>query len=57
MTTKGGCYNNYASLQFLKSNLQGVQPNKRWVDIGITDAIEGRYVEMLSDHLQGENLF
>jgi hypothetical protein len=57
MTFKGGCYNNAASLDFLKANLQGVQPNKRWIDIGVTDAIEGRYVEMLSDHLTGENLF
>ena len=57
MTFKGGCYNNAASLDFLKANLQGVQPNKRWIDIGVTDAIEGRYVEMLSDHLTGDNLF
>ena len=47
MTTKGGIYNNAATLGFIKSNLADIRPTKRWIDIGITNAIEGRYVEML----------
>ena len=57
MTTKGGIYNNAATLTFLKANMADVKPTKRWIDIGITSAIEGRYVEMLNDHLQGEAFF
>ena len=57
MTTKGGIYNNAATLDFIKKNLADIKPQKRWIDIGITNAIEGRYVEMLSNHLQGENFF
>ena len=47
LTTKGGIYNNNATLDFIRKYLADVKPMQRWVDIGITNAIQGVYVEML----------
>ena len=44
---KGGVYNNAATLDFIRDNLADVKPMQRWVDVGITNALQGTYVEML----------
>ena len=54
---KGGVYNNAATLAFIRDHLADVKPVQRWVDVGITNALQGTYVEMLQQHLQGENFF
>ena len=44
---KDGVYNNAATLDFIRDNLADVKPMQRWVDVGITNALQGTYVEML----------
>lgn len=57
---KGGLYNDNELKAFLKSE-QGLSdmtsPNKRFIDIGLTDVLKGTYKDMLSADLTGDNFY
>ena len=56
---KGGLYNDSELMDFLKSDsgLNDIQPNQRWLDIGITDVLKGTYKDMHSEDLTGEDFY
>ena len=56
---KGGLYNDSELLTFLKSDkgLNDITPNKRWLDIGITDVLKGTYKDMHSEDLTGDDFY
>ena len=56
---KGGLYNDAELLDFLKSDkgLSDITPNKRWLDIGITDVLKGTYKDMHSEDLTGDQFY
>ena len=56
---KGGLYNDKELLAFLKSDkgLNDITPNKRWLDIGITDVLKGTYKDMHSEDLTGDDFY
>ena len=43
LLSKGGLWNDKAVLDFLKTELSDVTPNKRWIDVGLTDVLKGTY--------------
>ena len=57
---KGGLYNDKELMDFMKSD-KGLKdmtsPNKRWLDIGITDVLKGTYKDMLSEDLTGDDFY
>ena len=56
---KGGLYNDEKLLDFLKSDkgLNDITPNKRWLDIGITDVLKGTYVDKHAADLTGDDFY
>ena len=56
---KGGLYNDSELKDFLKSDkgLKDITPDKRWLDIGITDVLKGTYKDMHSEDLTGEDFY
>lgn len=57
---KGGLYNDKELKDFLESD-KGLKdmtsPNKRYIDIGITDVLKGTYKDMLSEDLMDSDTF
>ena len=57
---KGGLYNDKELKDFLESD-KGLKdmtsPNKRFIDIGITDVLKGTYKDMLSEDLMDSDTF
>ena len=45
LLAKGGLYDNSPTLDFLKTELADITPNNRWIDIGLTDVLKGKYVD------------
>lgn len=54
---KGGLYNDAAALDFLKGELADITPSNRWIDIGLTDVLKGKYTDFHGDQLVGDDLY
>ncbi len=53
---KGGLWNDKAVLDFITSEMNGVSPSQRWIDVGLTDVLKGTYVDFKQDELTGDTL-
>ena len=53
---KGGLWNDKAVLDFIDTEMQGVSPSQRWIDVGLTDVLKGTYVDFQQTELTGDTL-
>ena len=53
---KGGLYNDAAVLDFVKAQMADMTPNQRWIDIGLTDVLQGKYTDFNAEQLTGDEL-
>ena len=53
---KGGLWNDEATLGFVTDQFANMTPNQRWVDVGLTDALKGTFVDFKSEDLTGDML-
>lgn len=54
---KGGLWNDAPTLDFLKSELSDVAAVHRWIDIGLTDVLQGKYSDFTESQLTGDELY
>ena len=56
---EGALYNEEELLKFLKSKhgLKHVTPDKRWIDIGLTNFLTGEYKDLKSEDLVGDDFY
>ena len=54
---KGGLWNDKGVLSFLKTEMADISATNRWIDVGLTDVLQGTYVDFKEDGLTGDNLY
>lgn len=54
---KGGLWNDANTLDFIRGEMADMTPDKRWIDVGLTDVLKGSYTDFKSANLTGEDLF
>ena len=59
MFIEGALYNEKPLIDFLKSKhgLKHVKPDKRWIDIGLTNFLTGEYKDLYSEDLTGDDFY
>lgn len=53
---KGGLYNNKPLKNFLASEFATITPNQRFIDIGLTNVLNGQYTDFYAGDLTGDEL-
>jgi len=43
-------------MDFLQTELADISPANRWIDVGLTDVLKGKYVDFTEDGLTGDEL-
>ena len=48
---KGGIWNDENVLDFIRTEMQNMIADQRWVDVGLTDVLKGTYVDYTNEEL------
>ena len=48
---KGGIWNDENVLDFIRTEMQNMIADQRWVDVGLTDVLKGTYVDYKNEEL------
>jgi hypothetical protein len=57
LLVKGGLWNDKGVLDFLQTEMADISATNRWIDVGLTDVLQGTYVDFLESGLSGDNLY
>jgi len=57
LLVKGGLWKDKGVLDFLQTEMADISATNRWIDVGLTDVLQGTYVDFLESGLSGDNLY
>ena len=57
LTLKGGLWDDSPTLDFLQTELTDITSQYRWIDVGLTDVLQGKYTDFVESQMNGRDEF